>query len=324
MAPVRLNPDLPAELERIIDKCLEKDRDLRYQHASEICTDLKRLKRDSGSQGGLTDGKPAPAIPQAKRWKPAIWAAATAITILAAGGYYLARISKPATGVLRLSVDLGENAAISAIRGASIALSPDGARLAYVVGQQIVKSQLALLQLDQPKATILPGTEGAEAPFFSPDGKSIGFFADKKLKRLNIGGVEPITLCDAPAPREGSWGDNGNIVFAPVNKGALWRVPSRGGTPEVVTELDRQKAEFTHRYPQVLPGSSAVLFTNGGDDVTGDGTVEVFSFKTGKRKILVQAGFYGRYLPSRSTLVYMRAWRHFVRGGYQWIWTAWN
>jgi serine/threonine protein kinase len=301
--PVRLNPDLPAELDRIIDKCLEKDCSLRYQHASEIRSDLKRLKRDSGSERELAATKPPAAIVNRNRRKLAL-PAAVAVAILAAGIIYFNRASKPRTQVLRLSVDLGENASINAVRGASIALSPDGSRLVYVVGQPMVKSQLAALQLDQPKAVTLAGTEGGEAPFFSPDGKSIGFFADKKLKRLDLGGVEPVTLCDAPSSREGSWGDDGNIVFAPLNVGGLSRVPSSGGTPQVVTELDREHNEFTHRYPQVLPGSSAVLFMNGGDDATGDGAIEAFSFKTGKRKVLIQAGAYGRYLPS-GHLVYM-------------------
>ncbi len=300
--PMRLNPDLPSELDRIIDKCLEKDRNLRYQHASEIRSDLKRLKRDSGSERALTATKPPAAIVSRNRWKLAV--PAVAVAILAAGIIYFNRASKPGMQVLRLSVDLGENASINAVRGASIALSPDGSRLAYVVGQPIVKPQIAVLQLDQPKAVTLAGTEGGEAPFFSPDGKSIGFFADKKLKRLDLGGVEPVTLCDAPSSREGSWGDDGNIVFAPLNVSGLSRVPSSGGTPQVVTELDRQHNEFTHRYPQVLPGSSAVLFMNGGDDATGDGTIEVFSFKTGKRKVLIEAGAYGRYLPS-GHLVYI-------------------
>jgi len=300
--PVRLNPDLPAELDRMIDKCLEKDRSLRYQHASEIRSDLRRLKRDSGSERELDATKP-PAIVNRNRWKLTI-PAAIAVAILAAGVINFNRASKPRMQVLRLSVDLGENASINATRGASIALSPDGSRLVYVVGEPLVKSQLAALQLDQPKAVTLAGTEGGEAPFFSPEGKSIGFFADKKLKRLDLGGVEPVTLCDAPSAREGSWGDDGNIVFAPLNNSGLSRVPSSGGTPQVVTRLDREHNEFTHRYPQVLPGSSAVLFMNGGDDATGDGTIEAFSFKTGKRKVLVQAGAYGRYLPS-GHLVYI-------------------
>lgn len=302
--PSRLNPDLPADLERVIDKCLEKDRTLRYQHATEIRTDLQRLKRDTDSGRIVTGSDPkfTPAI--GKRWKGVI-PIALAIPLLLIAGYFYIHKSNPSQPVMRLPVDLGEGAAINALRGASIALSPDGSRLVFVTGQQILKSQLAMRRLDEPKEVLLAGTEGGEAPFFSPDGKSLAFFADGKLKKMDVNGTAPITLCDAPSPREGSWGEDDNIVFAATNQGGLSRVASTGGTPRIIVELDRQRGDSTYRYPQVLPGAHAVLFMSGGNTV-GDGAIEVQSLETGKRKTLVQTGAYGRYLPS-GHLVYMHA-----------------
>jgi serine/threonine-protein kinase len=122
---------------------------------------------------------------------------------------------------------------------------------------------------------------------------------------MDVNGAAPVTLCDAPSPREGSWGEDGNIVFAATNHGGLSRVASTGGTPQLIVELDHTRGDTTYRYPQVLPGAHAVLFMNGGN-TAGDGTIEVQSFETGKRKTLVQAGAYARYLPS-GHLVYMHA-----------------
>jgi serine/threonine protein kinase len=172
--PSRLNPDLPPDLERIIHKCLEKDRNLRYHHATEIRTDLQRLKRDTDSGLVITKSNltSIPAIGQ--RWKVIVPAVLALALLLFAGYFYAQRKSTISQPVMRLSVDLGDGAAINALRGAAIALSPDGSRLVFVTGQQSVKSQLAMRRLDEPKEALLAGTEGAEAPFFSPGRKVPG------------------------------------------------------------------------------------------------------------------------------------------------------
>ena len=189
-----------------------------------------------------------------------------------------------------------------------------------VIGQQITKSQLAVRRLDQSKAMPLAGTDGAEAPFFSPDGKSIAFFADGKLKKIDAAGGAPVTLCDAPSQREGSWGDDDNIVFAATNIGGLWRVPASGGTPQAVTKLDRQRGEDTHRYPQVLPGAHAVLFMNA-VDAAGEGTIEVQSFEDRK----AQDSGPGRRLWTLSSqrAPGLHPQRHSVRRAHG-CWAAWN
>jgi Tol biopolymer transport system component len=211
--------------------------------------------------------------------------------------------SHPAPSVLRLSVDPGDDAALTPRRGASMALSPDGSRLVFVTGRPLVKSRLAVRRLDQANSLPLAGTDGAEAPFFSPDGKFIAFFADGKLKKIDASGGTPVTLCDAPSQRAGSWGDDDNIVFAATNHGGLSSVPASGGTPRPVTKLDPERGEDTHRYPQVLPGARAVIFMNS-LNAAGEGIIEVLSLKTGERKPLVQTGAYPRYLPS-GHLVYL-------------------
>jgi serine/threonine-protein kinase len=175
-----------------------------------------------------------------------------------------------------------------------------------ISGHPVPGGRLSVRRLDQSKATILPGSDSAEAPFFSPDGKSIAFFADGKLKKVDAGGGMPVSLCDAPSPLGGSWGDDVNIVFATTNVGGLSRVPSGGGTPQPVTELDPKKGDWTHRYPQVLPGAGAVLFMNGSNGPIGEGAIEVQSFKTGMRKTLVEMGAYPRFLPSGHLVYFHR------------------
>ena len=111
----------------------------------------------------------------------------------------------------------------------------------------------------QSKITPLAGTEGGDQPFFSPDGQWVGFFTDGSLKKVPVQGGTPVVLADASNPRGASWADDGSIVAALVNTTALWRVPPDGGPPREITTLTAD--EPTHRWPQVLPGSRAVLFT---------------------------------------------------------------
>jgi serine/threonine-protein kinase len=158
--------------------------------------------------------------------------------------------------------------------------------------------------LDQAKATLLVKTEGAFEPFFSPDGESVGFFAQGKLKRTRIDGGEPVPLWDAPAGRGASWAKDGNIVANLDANSGLWLVPVAGGHPVPLTNLAQD--ENTHRWPQVLPGSKAVLFNSSVAPVDYDeADIAVVSLKDHRRKtVLEHAGMYPRYLSS-GHLVYV-------------------
>ena len=144
----------------------------------------------------------------------------------------------------------------------SILLRRNGARGYRKRHLSQVNVSLYVRRLNQLRATQLAGTEGALNPFFSPDGKSIGFFAGGKLKKIAVAGGPAITLCDAPIGRGGSWGDAGRIVFAPSSAAgtALQRVSSEGGTPEKLFAI--ADGEANQRWPQVLPGGKAVIFTS--------------------------------------------------------------
>jgi serine/threonine-protein kinase len=270
----------PLPTQRLLRRCLERDPN-------------KRL-RDIGDALFLLDDESRPVAPtrNVRSW---MIATAAAALVAAAAIALLWQGTRPIpASMLRLSVDLGDDAALQPNRAKSLDISPDGSRVVFPNGRSLMSSHLSMRRLDQAKAIVIPGTEGAESPFFSPDGKFVAFFADGKLKKVDTAGGSPVTICDAPTPRGGSWGDDDTIVFAPENKGGLARVAAAGGTPQPITKLVGN--EYNHRYPQVLPGSRVAIFSNS-PDATGEGRIEAVELATGKRTMLVQTGGYGQYLP---------------------------
>jgi Tol biopolymer transport system component len=211
----------------------------------------------------------------------------------------------------RLSVALGAAASFSPTSlGPSAILSPDGRTFAFVAQPaEGAKTQLYVQTLGQPHATLQTGTEGADSPFFSPDGKWIGFFAGAKLKKIAMTGGPPVTICSVGIAegnaRGATWAEDGNIFFSPAARAALRRVSSAGGSPEPLTTLDSANGELTQRWPQALPGGRAVLFT--AHSQTGDfedANIVVQLLPDGPRRIVQRGGYNGRYLPS-GHLVFM-------------------
>ncbi len=298
-APISsLQPMTPPALSRLVSTCLEKDPEERFQTIHDV-----KLR--------LVEVSEAPALstvtsPRKNRERIG-WAIAgvLALTATALAIGFVQRAPKPAQP-MRLSVDLGADATLSSTNfGAYAILSPDGTRLAFVAVGADKTRRLYIRSLDQMQANVLSGTEGAGDPFFSPDDQWIAFFAGGKLKKVSVQGGAVVTLCDAPNDRGGSWGDDGSIVFAAGNREGLSKVSSAGGKPEPLTTLNQRAGEVTHRWPQVLPGSKDVIFT---DHTSGsqfdDADIAVYSAVSGKVKTLFHGGSYARYLPS-GHLVYV-------------------
>jgi Tol biopolymer transport system component len=149
------------------------------------------------------------------------------------------------------------------------ALSPDGRRLAYVLGSENGLSTLWLHSFETGTARELPGTEDADEPFWSPDGRFLAFFARGELRKLELasGIVQP--LCAAPDPRGGTWGSRGEILFGTTVSAGLRQVRAGGGAVEVVTEVDVGRGEASHRFPWFLPDGRHYVFTILGTEVTG-------------------------------------------------------
>ncbi len=203
---------------------------------------------------------------------------------------------------LRLSAELGAEVSLSTDFGPTTILSPDGRLLAFVGSKGAEERPLLYLRpLDQLEASPLSGTEGARGPFFSPDGESIAFFVDRKLKKISVSGGGVVTLCDAGDPRGGTWAEDGTIFFTPTGAPGqgLSRVSSAGGTPSTLTTPDPASQEITHRWPQALPGGKAVLYTARAGGMFGGGTtLVVHSLESNTRKVVHRGGHHGRYLPS--------------------------
>jgi serine/threonine protein kinase/Tol biopolymer transport system component len=296
VALVRLNPELPEELERIIDKALEKDRKLRYQSAAELRTDLVRLKRDTSS-GRVATAKPSAAT-------KALHAPGRRDLIFGVGGLLLAAVtslvtwnlkSNPPQPVTRTVITLPPGQQLAGLdSGPAIALSPDGTHLVYVARQGGIQ-QLYLRAMDSLDAKPILGTEGAVEPFFSPDGKWVGFFAAGKLMKVAASGGAALTLGDAVNSRGASWGGQGTIVFAPAaDVTPLRQVPELGGAPQPLTRFE--KGEVSHRWPEFLPGGKAVLFAAGDNtNYFTNAQVAVQNVATGERRNLGQGGTHPRY-----------------------------
>lgn len=241
-----------------------------------------------------------------------VWLGTVAALVVA----LLAGVTPQIAGLPRHSIELGASFSDTTLGPAAI-LSPDGAVMVFVAQKAAgEKRQLYSRRLDEVRDMPLPVTEGADSPFFSPDGKWIAFFAEGKLKKTSPAGGDPITICDACSAnanaRGGSWAEDGTIFFAPAPRAALSRVSSAGGSSGPLTTLDTATGEVTQRWPQSLLGGKAVMFT--ANSQTGDfedANIVVQSLPDGPRKIVQRDGYFGRYLQS-GHLAYMHGGTLFV------------
>ncbi len=298
--PANISPSIRVLLQR----CLRKDRRQRIPDAAILRIEIEdaiAAPKDSGA---------TQAAPATRGWRErvawAVVAGVLALTTIAFAISFVLRAPKPPPP-MRLSADIGADASLYTTNGASAILSPDSMRLALVATGSDQKRRIYLRSLDQLQANALSGTENARGPFFSPDGQWIGFFADQKLKKISVQGGSAVTLCEATDDRGGSWGDDDTIVFTKDLTSPLSKVSSAGGTPQPLTMLDKQTTENTQRWPQMLPGAKAVLFTSsntGGSIGIQNSDIVVYSMATGQRKTLQRGGSYARYLPS-GHVVYM-------------------
>jgi serine/threonine-protein kinase len=278
---------VPAKARRLLQRCLEKD--------------PKRRLRDIGDAWAVLDERTeAPAATIGWKWRATAWVLAVA---LVAALWALLRGTRGETTLqplVRLDLDLGPDVSLGSTIGPAAVLSPDGTRLVFVSQAADRTSRLFTRRLDQPKAAPMPGTDGAYTPFFSPDGQWVGFFAQGKLKKIRIDDGAVFTLSDAYAARGGSWGEDGNIVAALDPQTPLSQIPAEGGKPAPITELRGEVGEFSHRWPQVLPGGRAVLFTASSRYANfADAAIAVVSLKDRRRKTVFEhGGMFPHYLPT--------------------------
>jgi Tol biopolymer transport system component len=296
-AVVRAEPDwsllpeaTPAAIRILLRRCMRKDKRQRLQDAVGVRIEIEdaiAAPKDSGATQAASASKSKMLLTVS-----AIAAALAIIVIVALWGWW--RATRPVErALMRLDVDLGPDVSLASLYGTAAIISPDGTRLVFVS-----QGRLFTRRLDQPNTIELAGTQGAYEPFFSPDGQWVAFFSPGKLQKISVDGGSAITLCSANNARGGSWGEDGNIISGLSNVGGLSRIPSAGGPPTLVADL--QSGDFSHSWPQILAGGKAVLFTawpTGGASFD-TANIDVITLADHRTKTLVRGGTFGRYLPS--------------------------
>ncbi len=290
----QLQPLSPPALERLVKKCLEKDPDDRWQNASDLASELQWL----GQSGSQTNAAILPGGISLRaswtRWFPwALVLVLMASVVLVSWRRLTLRV--PPAPVAHLTVSLPANVSLGSVGWPLFILSPDGETLAFV-GSENGGGRLYLRRMDQWDAAPIRGTEGAERPFFSPDGQWVAFSAGGVLKKVASGGGPAIDVV-ATSWGAGSWGADDQIVYTRSYNEGLWKVSAAGGSPNMVTSPDRSKGELGHWWPQILPDGDTVLFTVFATPIERSRLVAL-SLKTSKQKTLIEGALSGRYLSS--------------------------
>jgi Tol biopolymer transport system component len=257
-------PTTPPALDRLIRTCLQKERDDRFQSARDVAMELRWLQQD-----------PSAAIPTRRRrrgeaiaWSVTALMTAVAIILGALGWREFAK--RRNAEVVRTLILPPEKASFDFLyQGGAPAISPDGRRIVFGAVEGLIEVNrgayapekartLWVRSLDSLAARQLAGTEGASYPFWSPDGRFIAFFADNHLKREDVNGGAPVSVCEAVDARGGSWSEDGRTIIFSGRYSPIYRVPATGGKPVEITRLG--SGMNTHRWPEFLPDNQHFLF----------------------------------------------------------------
>jgi serine/threonine protein kinase len=247
-----VQPLAPAALDHLVQKCLAKDPEERWQNARDVSGELKWIAEQS-SQSKIA----VSTIPhRKKRERPILYAT---VLLLSALSLFLYLTRNPKMDqVLQFSLMPAEQTRING----QLAVSPDGTKVAFAAKKIGEETCVWVRNLDSAQARKLPGTDDGTGPFWAPDSRYIGFFARGKLKKIDVLEGPPQILADAPSGRGGAWNSDGVIIFSPnFTASPILRISSGGGTPQVVTSL--QKVKGAHIYPQFLPDQKHFIFSAG-------------------------------------------------------------
>jgi serine/threonine-protein kinase len=298
-AVIRGDPDwsllpaaTPPHVRVLLRRCLQKDGRQRLRDIGDARIALEEV---------VSGTAPQLAAPVTRLWRRVLpWAAAILAAIVACLGTWVLKPS-PARPVTRTVINLPPGDQLAALDYPAIAISPDGTELAYVAIHSGTR-QILLRALDSLVARPLAGTEGANTPFFSPDGQWLGFFAGGKLKKISVSEGAVVTIANGTgSPEGGAWSSNGTIALSPGITTVLQQVSEAGGTARPLARFD--KGEFSHRWPDFLPGGEAVLFATSGPNPQ----IAIQSLRSGERRNVVPGGTSARYATSGHLL--------YVQGG---------
>lgn len=297
--PSALRKDSPPALDHIISRCLAKETDERWQTASDLMRELKWVAEGGPSVASAVLSKSSSS-------KVKLWMAATAVLTLAlvALVIFYVRVPVPETLPMRLSLIPPSDSIFTVTSGGAPwpTLSPDGRRIVLGANLKDGRQFLFLRSLDRDAAQMLNGTQDAEQPFWSPDGRFIAFFSQNKLRKIDPAGGAPQVICDIDGvPREGSWGSDDSIIFA---TNIMWRVPATGGQPQQLLQLDKSRNEGRHLYPHFLPDGRHFVFLAQGNN-SAHSFISVGSLDSKEVRHLLEVNSKAEYA-SPGYLLYVR------------------
>lgn len=247
-----LQPLTPPALDQVIRTCLQKDPDNRWQTAHDVALQIRWIA-EGGSQAGI----PRPVASRRRSRERTAWIVAGVATVAAIGlaaAFFLQPEPAPPTAV-RFSIQ----APSAVVSFGSPRLSPDGQHIAFDGVDTTGTTMIWIRPMSSLDAYPLPGTEGCNRPFWSPDSKHVGFFAGGRLKRVPITGGPPLTLCEFSGS-DGAWGADGTILFDGTVGDSINAVPAGGGVPVGATTLDRAGGEVGNGWPFFLPDGKQFVF----------------------------------------------------------------
>jgi len=295
-----LPAETPQSLRRILERCLERDPKKRLRDIGEVRV---ALSDPSGSVSSIAPQRVSAAAASPSR-RPSLWIPALlALTIAALGIWAGSRFRTPAPqGVTRLNIALPPGLVL--VGPGAPAITRDGRTIAYAARDGSGVSRLFIRQFDRFESMVVPESEGAQQPFFSPDGGRVAFFARAKLMTAPVSGDAPTPIADVTfQPFGGSWSDDDKIVFVPSLAGGLLRVSSAGGRPEQLTEPDGKGAGYAHVFPHFLPGGDRLVFTMWAGSDVADRGIELLSLQTRRWTHLASNTVVTRYVPPGYLLV---------------------
>jgi Tol biopolymer transport system component len=315
-----IQPLTPPALEQVVRTCLAKDPDDRFQSAHDLKLQLQWI-----AAGGSQVGAPAVVSLRRKKNVTALTAATIAGWLIAAALgvlllIYAGRLTS-ARQPVHASIEPPAGFDFFSVTDGAPVLSPDGQQVAFLVNKKGTSftpggGSLYLLRLSTGESAPVAGAQGALFPFWSPDGKYLGFFSQGKLKKVPVaggtaGGTVQI-LCDAPEGRGGSWNEQGTIIFAPRIAGSLQSVSDGGGTPVEITKSDSSGQGYTDRDPYFLPDGKHFLFVRRAKD---SGSVYAGSLDSSIAKQGGGDGNIRQILPDGSNVAYSDGYLFYVKEG---------
>jgi serine/threonine-protein kinase len=288
----RLPADLPAEARSLLRRCLQKDQSRRLGAARDIRLALEDILAGLAQEPGAGVRLPRSATSRRRSWLLAAGGLALGLSLGALAAWrILAKAATAPAAAVQFSI-VPEGGQLVLTQGSTLALSPSGLHLVFVGGPS--DGQLVLRGLDELSSRPVPGTEGARSPFFSPDGGSVGFVADGKLKTVALAGGTPRILCDA-SDRGATWGRDDQIYFvAAPGDTEVSRIRASGGVPEKLAAASAAQDRHRVRSPWLLPDGEALLYTDWRGSVE-TARVVVQSLRTGERRVLFEQALAAQY-----------------------------